>query len=336
MQSREDAILFSGGAQGAEAEFGRQAEMAGVAEVNFSFEGHKIERSRGLRMLTQEELMRKDHATLPEENMIVINTDDGVPYDEMMKVLDLSRGWYDKDTKEWVHAYPKTLLAGGAPGTTPDGAAVGQGVPPVEAAKDEAKAAQGGASYTPPSLDGRDSELEALRSRVAGLESSEAAVKEELSSLKDQYLRKLADDENFRKRMRREVEDSRKFANNAILVDLVSVLDDFDRAIASAEHAKDYAVLHDGVVLIRRQFGQMLANKYGLQPFQSAGKPFDPNFHEALASEPGDVGEDTVGEEFLPGYSLHERVVRSAKVKVLTPRAPAQGGGAEPGQTGLE
>lgn len=52
--------LFSGGAQGAEAEFGRMAEKYGVQEVTFSFEGHKIERSRGLRMLTAEELMRKD------------------------------------------------------------------------------------------------------------------------------------------------------------------------------------------------------------------------------------------------------------------------------------
>jgi hypothetical protein len=52
--------LFSGGAQGAESEFGRQAEHFGVQEVNYSFEGHKIERSRGLRMLTPEELMRKD------------------------------------------------------------------------------------------------------------------------------------------------------------------------------------------------------------------------------------------------------------------------------------
>lgn len=52
--------LFSGGAQGAEAEFGRQSEKFGVQEINFSFEGHKIERNRGLRMLTQEELTRKD------------------------------------------------------------------------------------------------------------------------------------------------------------------------------------------------------------------------------------------------------------------------------------
>lgn len=60
MSDATQFTLFSGGAQGAEAEFGRMAEKSGVQEVNFSFEGHKIERSRGLRMLTQEELTRKD------------------------------------------------------------------------------------------------------------------------------------------------------------------------------------------------------------------------------------------------------------------------------------
>jgi hypothetical protein len=60
MSDASEFTLFSGGAQGAEAEFGAQAEKFGVQEVNYSFEGHKIERTRGLRMLTQEELMRKD------------------------------------------------------------------------------------------------------------------------------------------------------------------------------------------------------------------------------------------------------------------------------------
>jgi hypothetical protein len=60
MSKASEFTLFSGGAQGAEAEFGKQAERFGLQEVNFSFEGHKIERSRGLRMLTQEELTRKD------------------------------------------------------------------------------------------------------------------------------------------------------------------------------------------------------------------------------------------------------------------------------------
>ena len=174
-----------------------------------------------------------------------------------------------------------------------------------------------------PATDGAASEIAALRERVASLEAHEAALTEECSGLKDQYLRKLADDENFRKRMRREVEDARKFANSALLSDLVAILDDFDRAIGSAEHARDYVVLHDGIVLIRRQLGQMLANKYGLSPFSSMGEVFDPNIHEAVASEESDSGEAMVCQEFLPGYRLHERVIRSAKVKVAMPKAAA-------------
>jgi molecular chaperone GrpE len=83
-------------------------------------------------------------------------------------------------------------------------------------------------------------------------------------------------------------------------------------------------VLHDGVLLIRRQLAQLLENKYGLKRLESLGKPFDPNSHEAVAMEQGEVGaatEPIVSEEFLPGYGLHERIIRTAKVKV---RMPAQ------------
>ena len=169
-------------------------------------------------------------------------------------------------------------------------------------------------------VDPQEIETRSLKDKVSFLEAAEAALKEEVSVLKDQYLRKLADDDNFRKRMRREVEDARKFANTALLGDLVAVLDDFDRAIGSSEHSRDFTVLHDGVSLIKRQFGQMLSNKYGLSAFDATGEVFDPNIHEALASEAGDVEEATVAEAFLPGYRLHDRVIRSAKVKVLTPR----------------
>jgi molecular chaperone GrpE len=194
--------------------------------------------------------------------------------------------------------------------------------------KEKAKAPAAGkeeAAVDVPATDASAAEIAALRERVAALEAHEKVLTDECSGLKDQYLRKLADDENFRKRMRREVEDARKFANTGLLGDLVAILDDFDRAIASAEHARDYAVLHDGISLIRRQFGQMLANKYGLSQFPATGEIFDPNIHEAVASEEGDVAEAMVSQEFLPGYRLHERVIRSAKVKVTLPKAGAAG-----------
>jgi molecular chaperone GrpE len=169
------------------------------------------------------------------------------------------------------------------------------------------------------------------KDRVSSLEAELSALREEVSSLNDKYLRKLADDVNFRKRMAREKEDGQRFAVAALLGDLVPVLDDFDRAIASAEIAKEYSVLHDGVALIRRQLGQVLEAKYGLTKVESLGKPFDPNRHEAVAvvqGAPEDGDEPVVAEEYLPGYSLHERVLRTAKVRVRMP-AP-KGAGAEP------
>jgi molecular chaperone GrpE len=157
-------------------------------------------------------------------------------------------------------------------------------------------------------------------SRVAALESELASVKEELSSINDKYLRKLADDVNFRKRMVREKEEGQRFALSGLLGDLIPVLDDFDRAIGSSEIQKDYMVLHDGVSLIRRQLGSVLETKYGLVKVPALGAVFDPNRHEAVAIVQDATGEEaTVAEEFLPGYCLHDRIIRTAKVKVRMP-----------------
>ena len=163
------------------------------------------------------------------------------------------------------------------------------------------------------------SEVEMLQSRINELEAQVSRMGDEASTLKDQYLRSLADYENFRKRMFRDREDQQKYANFGLLSDLVPLLDDFDRAIASAEHAQEYQTLHDGITIIRRQIASVLENKYGLTRYETLGKPFDPHVHEAVASEMGEVEEPEVALEFLPGYRLHDRVVRSAKVRVRMP-----------------
>lgn len=145
------------------------------------------------------------------------------------------------------------------------------------------------------------------------------ALEEEVSSLKDQYLRKLADYENFRKRMFREKDDAVQFANGQLLGDLVNVVDDFDRAVHSSETSRDFQSLHDGIDMIRKGMISMLENRYGLQRFDSLNTVFDPNIHEAMMSTSGDCAEPMVIEEFSKGYKLRDRVLRTAKVKVCMP-----------------
>jgi molecular chaperone GrpE len=171
----------------------------------------------------------------------------------------------------------------------------------------------------------------ALKATLSALAASQKAVNEsatriaaleaEVSSLKDQYLRKLADYENFRKRMFREKEDSVKYANTQILGDLVTIVDDFDRAVQSSELSKDFNSLHNGVDMIRKTLLGLLESKYGLERFDSLGTVFDPNMHEAVMSEQGECDEPCVIEEFIKGYRLRDRILRSAKVKVRMPLA---------------
>lgn len=153
----------------------------------------------------------------------------------------------------------------------------------------------------------------ALADRIAELEA-------ENSELKDQYLRKQAEFENFRKRLNRDKEDGIAFANKQLLLDLVTIIDDFERAILSAEESRDFDSFHNGVALIEKQFTGMLERKWGLKRFDSVGEPFDPQKHEALTTEEvADHEESTVLEDYQKGYLLHDKVLRSAKVKVSVP-----------------
>ncbi|TVQ39373.1 MAG: nucleotide exchange factor GrpE [Spirochaetaceae bacterium] len=158
-------------------------------------------------------------------------------------------------------------------------------------------------------------DTEAFKARIAELE-------QQADELQDQYLRKQADYENFRKRMLREKEDAIAFANKQLMLDLVTVIDDFERAIQSAEESRDFDSFHDGIVLIEKQLVGMLERKWALKRFDSAGEPFDPQRHEALLTEEvPEHDQSIVLEDFQKGYLLHDRVLRSAKVKVSLPAA---------------
>ncbi len=147
-----------------------------------------------------------------------------------------------------------------------------------------------------------------------------AMLQEENSELKNQLLRKQAEFENYRKRMIRDREEAVQYSNRQLLLDLTTVIDDFERAIASADESHDYDAFHNGVVLIEKQLTGMLERKWGLKRFESEGQEFDPQRHEAVTTEPReDLETSVVLEDYQKGYTLHERVLRSAKVKVSMP-----------------
>ena len=160
-----------------------------------------------------------------------------------------------------------------------------------------------------------------LQQRIHGLE-------EEVGSLNDQLLRGAAEFENFRKRMIREKEESIKYANAALLSDVLPIIDDFERAIQSAADSKDFDAFHTGVSMIEKQMVSMLERNWGLKRFSAHGEPFDPEKHEAIAVEETEEHDtEIVVEDYQKGYLLHDRVLRPAKVKVARPVAPEQADG---------
>jgi molecular chaperone GrpE len=147
-----------------------------------------------------------------------------------------------------------------------------------------------------------------------------AEMETQLAETRDQLLRKAADFENFRKRMNQEKQSAIEYANQSLLLDIIPIIDDFERAIQAGESSTDIAAFLDGVKMIEKQLTVQLESKWGLKRFNSAGELFDPNLHEALFMEKSpDVDEAVVQEDMLKGYMLKERVIRAAKVKVLMP-----------------
>lgn len=141
----------------------------------------------------------------------------------------------------------------------------------------------------------------------------------------DNFIRTLADFNNYRRRSREEMESARKFAVEDIVIRLLPVLDNFERAIKTAEEMKDYDALHGGVILILRQLRDVL-EKEGVKPIEAEGQEFDPNFHEAVMREDTeDYPDNTVIEEFQKGYTLGDKVIRPSMVKVA--KEPSKGNG---------
>jgi len=155
---------------------------------------------------------------------------------------------------------------------------------------------------------------------VEDLKDKLKKAEDEVAALRDNILRKQADFENFRKRVNQEKQSAIEYANQSLLLDIIPIIDDFERAILAGENSTDIASFLDGIKMIEKRLSNQLESKWGLKRFNSAGEPFDPNMHEALMVEKSpDISEPVVREDLIRGYMLKERVIRAAKVKVLMP-----------------
>jgi molecular chaperone GrpE len=150
---------------------------------------------------------------------------------------------------------------------------------------------------------------------IRQLAEQEAEIRD-LRDKQDQLLRVVADVENFRKRLERERADLRDFANEALLKELLPVLDNLELALNHGRDQEACTALVAGVENVLKGFRQAIA-KFGVTPIEALGQKFDPNFHNAVMQQEDPTVEDqTVIQELQKGYLLKNRLLRPAMVVV--------------------
>jgi molecular chaperone GrpE len=145
------------------------------------------------------------------------------------------------------------------------------------------------------------------------------ALQSELAAEKDRMLRMAAEVENFKKRKQKEIDDFRKFANETVFRQLLTVVDNLERAINSAEECNCTVTTQDlleGVKLTHKEILRIFES-FQVKPIDAEKKPFDPNFHQAVTqTETDKYPENTVTTELQKGYLLNDRLLRPSMVVV--------------------
>jgi molecular chaperone GrpE len=143
------------------------------------------------------------------------------------------------------------------------------------------------------------------------------SIEEKYKELSDKFTRLYAEYDNFRRRTAKEKIDWVKSAGEEIILKVLPVLDDIERAIAHNKEITDPAILKEGLELIGQKFKTILTSR-GVEPMESAGKPFDPELHDAITSiaAPSEDMKGKVVDEVEKGYTQNGKVIRHAKVVV--------------------
>lgn len=139
---------------------------------------------------------------------------------------------------------------------------------------------------------------------------------DERDGLRDQVLRAMADFKNFKNRVEAEKRTAMRFASERLATDLLPVLDNFERTVAHLDAGATVDQMRGGIAAVERQFRTVLEAQ-GIRRIESVGQPFDTERHEALGfQESAEHEEGHVAGEIEPGYTMHEKVIRPARVRV--------------------
>jgi molecular chaperone GrpE len=141
-------------------------------------------------------------------------------------------------------------------------------------------------------------------------------LKDQVAAEKDRALRLSAEFENYKKRTQREINDFKKFANESIFRQLLSVVDNLERAIDAAQESSEKSALFEGVKLTHKDMIKLFET-FNVKSVKAENEPFDPNFHQAVTQEENDeFPENTVTTVLQKGYLLQDRLIRPAMVVV--------------------
>ena len=140
------------------------------------------------------------------------------------------------------------------------------------------------------------------------------------NNAQDQLLRLKADFENSKKRLQRDKEDAIKYANERLLIEILPIVDNLDRAMSSLSEGHDAAKVMKGLKLAQDELHQVLES-HGVKVVQTVGEAFNPELHEAVAAvESADAKEGTILDEVQRGYVLNGRLIRPSRVRIAQQR----------------
>ena len=185
-----------------------------------------------------------------------------------------------------------------------------EATPPAESQPEQAESSQ---ETTEPAT------TETSGPSVAELQEQLAAARTEVDEMRDRWQRSAADFSNYRRRQQFDQEEAAKYAAAPLLTDLLLTVDNFERAFAALPGELIQLTWIQGIEQIAQLVMQTL-QRHGVRPIDAQNQPFDPRYHEAVMHEEGE-GAHTVLQVFQRGYTLHERVLRPALVKVGPPPA---------------